>query len=73
MEITADVKPNSKAPSVLKVGSNSYIVKVDAQARNGRANMRLIEILSRHFGVPKSSIRIRSGFSGRRKRIDIIE
>ena len=38
---------------------------------NGRANDELIALLAKHFGVRKSAISIKSGASGRIKRVRI--
>ncbi|MDE1871244.1 MAG: DUF167 domain-containing protein [Candidatus Micrarchaeota archaeon] len=72
MEIAVEVTANSKTASVSRTGGNSYRVKVDAQARHGRANARLIEILSEYLGVPKSSIRIAKGRNSRSKILSVI-
>ena len=45
----------------------SLEVKVDERATGGRANKRLVEILSEYFKVPKSRISIVSGEKSRDK------
>ena len=47
-------------------------VKVDEEALDGRANKRLMEILSIHFNVPKSRIRVIRGAKSRDKIVDVI-
>ena len=67
MEINVKVVPNSHSSSVAKLDDGSYKIRVDASAVKGKANDRLIEMLSVHFGVPKSSIRIIRGAKSRNK------
>ena len=65
------VTPNARIPVVMKDEGGNYKVKVNARASEGRANMRLIEMLAEHFDVPKSHIRILKGFGGRNKLVEI--
>jgi uncharacterized protein YggU (UPF0235/DUF167 family) len=58
---------------VIEEDGGSYRVKVDAPARGGRANERLIAILAEHFDVPKSRIRILRGLASRDKLVEISE
>lgn len=69
--ITILVTPNAKSVKVMKIDSSSYEVKVDAAATEGKANKRLIEILSEHFNVRKSKIRIIRGANSREKLVEI--
>jgi uncharacterized protein len=48
-----------------------YKVKVDAKAVDGKANIRLIEILAEHFDVPFGAIRIISGATSKEKVIEV--
>lgn len=45
---------------------------VDAQAKDGKANERLVELLADHYGVARSRITIRRGRKSRRKLIEIV-
>ena len=67
MIISVSVTPNSRRPGVSKIDEENYEVKVDERAKGGRANARLIEILSEYFGVRKSSISIIKGSRSRDK------
>ena len=71
MEILVMVVPNSKNFEVIKIDDKSYKIRVDAPAIEGKANKRLIEILSCYFNVPKSSIKIVKGNRSRKKIIRI--
>jgi len=71
MRYSVKVIPNAKKPEVIVVDAQNLRVKVDAKPEGGRANARLIEILSEHFSVPKSAIVIVRGATSRTKIVDI--
>ncbi|HSA58623.1 MAG TPA: DUF167 domain-containing protein [bacterium] len=73
MRIEITVKPGSRRPGVEKLPDGTYRVAVNAPPREGRANEAVIEALAGYFDVPKSSIRIRMGSSGRKKVVEIDE
>ena len=62
---------NAKQASVARVGKSSYEVRVDERAEQGKANRRLIEILSDHFKISKSKIKIIRGANSREKIVEI--
>lgn len=70
MKIQVRVKPNSKTEKVSREG-NGFIVKVKEPPREGKANQALIKLLAEHFGVPKSQVRILSGFTSKIKVIEV--
>jgi len=72
MRIQVKVKPNSKTEELGREG-NSFIVKVKEPAREGKANEAIIRLLAEHFSVPKSQVRILSGFKSRNKVIEVVE
>lgn len=47
-------------------------VRVTAPPEDGKANKALIKLLSDHFNLPKSCIRLVSGDTSRKKMIEII-
>jgi uncharacterized protein (TIGR00251 family) len=71
MEISVSIVPNSKKAEIVKVSENNYKIRVDAPASKNKANKRLIEILSEHFKVSKSSISIIKGLKSRNKIVEI--
>ncbi len=71
MRIRVLVKPNAKR-SRIESRNDIYIVYVDAPPAKGKANKRLIEILSKHFGIPKSRVRIIHGHHSREKVVEIL-
>jgi uncharacterized protein len=72
MLIMVRVTANAKVARVAKTSESSFEVKVDEKAVGGRANKRLVEILSKHFNVPKSRIIIVRGAKSRDKTVEII-
>jgi len=71
MKIKIKVTAGSKKASVSERADGMLCVKVDAQPIKGRANKRLMEILSEHFGVAKSEISIVHGAGESVKLIEI--
>lgn len=71
MLISIKAVPNSKKLEIIRLSDNSYKIKLDVRAIEGRANLRLIEILSEHFKIPKSSINIVKGHKSREKIVRI--
>lgn len=71
MRYSVTVKPGAKKPGVEITGPASLSVRVDAPPVEGKANRRLIEILSEHFGVSKSRIRIAKGEGSRVKVVEV--
>lgn len=67
MKITVRAKTNSKKESVEKAEDGTYVVRVNVPPIEGRANERIVELLSEHFDVPKRSIELVSGHQGRQK------
>lgn len=67
MKITVSVKPNNKAEKVEMTEEGHYLVRVNAPPVEGKANERVIELLSEHFKVPKSRIQLASGGKSKKK------
>jgi uncharacterized protein (TIGR00251 family) len=71
MKISIKVKPNSRSESVEKAVDGSYVVRVKAPAKEGKANDAVVEALSEYFGLPKSRITILHGQAGKNKVVEI--
>jgi len=72
MKIQVKVKPNSKTDEVSQEG-DSFIVKVRDPPKEGKANQAVIKLLAQHFGVPRSQVRILSGFRSSNKVIEVAQ
>ena len=72
MRISVTVTPNAKKPQVTQTGSLAYNVKVDAPAVDNKANLRLIAIIAKHFGIPRGKVLLMKGVQSRLKVLEII-
>ena len=71
MIIHVKVKPNSSKREVESFGNNRYLVYLKEPAENDRANIELINILSKELGVPAKSLQIKFGKTTNEKLIEI--
>jgi len=71
MFIRVRVTPNAREASVTRVSESVFEVRVDEKALHGRANRRLLEVMAKHLGVPKSKISIVRGAKSRDKIIEL--
>lgn len=75
MQVTVRVKPGSrKGPLVVQESTpqgDILTVFVQQRAVDGQANTAVIELLARHFGVPKSAVQIVRGHTARLKVVRI--
>lgn len=71
MKITVKVKPNSRENSLVETGINTFSAKVSLPPEKGKANEKVIELVSKHFKVPKSSVCILKGHSSSVKLLEI--
>ena len=65
------VKPGSRQEKIIETAPGELTVYLRAKAHDGEANEALIKALSKHFGVPKTSIAITRGAKSRHKQIEI--
>jgi len=74
VKIQIRVIPRSSRNEVVgKMADGTLKIKLTAAPVDGAANKALIELLSTHFAVPKSMIRIARGETGRKKVVEIGE
>jgi len=71
MRISLKVTTRAKKEGIEKISENSYRIKVSLPPEKGKANKRVIELLSEEFDIKKQNIRIVSGETSSRKIIDI--
>ena len=70
MKIRVKVRPSSKTEELNREG-DSFIVKVKEPAKEGKANQAVVKLLAEHFNIPKSQVRILSGFGSSNKVIEV--
>jgi uncharacterized protein len=71
MLINVTVTARASKDEVIVVSDNIFKVKVTAVPVKGQANQRVIELLSKHFKVPKSQIEIKAGKTAKEKLVQI--
>lgn len=72
MKIIVQMRPGSSQAKVEKINEGQYKVWVRAIPEKGKANTEMLELLTDHFHVPKSAIRIVIGKTAREKLVEII-
>ena len=65
------VTPRANATRIERVDGGALRVRVSAPPVDGAANAALVRYLAEVLGVPKSSVDVVAGASGRRKRIRV--
>ena len=71
LTVSLHVQPGARKSGLAGLHGDALKIKIAAPALDNRANAALIEFLSARLAVPKSSIAIRRGATGRRKVIEI--
>lgn len=64
-------KPNSRVASLNQQEDGTWLAQLKSPPVDGKANAELIALLAAHFGCSKSQITIKSGASGRLKRVTL--
>ncbi|MBU4343610.1 MAG: DUF167 domain-containing protein [Candidatus Omnitrophica bacterium] len=70
--IELKVIARAKKEELQKLSEDSYRIKVSSPPEKGKANKRIIELLSKEFGVKKRAIKIVSGEAANRKIIEVL-
>ncbi len=65
------VQPRASKKGVEGVRDGALRVRLTAPPAEGAANEQLVEVLSKEFGIKKSSIRIVKGHSSRDKLVEV--
>jgi uncharacterized protein len=71
MILHVKVKPNSSKQSVENFGNGRYLIYLKSPPENNKANIELINLLSKELGVPPKSININFGKTSNEKMIEI--
>ena len=72
MKITVHAKPAAHEEKIEKIGENEYRVSVKEPPVQGKANAAIIKALAVFFNVPASALKIVSGWTSRKKIIEIV-
>ncbi len=68
MRIKITVKTNAREEQIQKIGETEFLVKLKESPKNGRANARLLNLVSRFF---QKNARIIHGRTSRHKIIEL--
>lgn len=71
MLINVKVKPSSSKQEIVNFGNNRYLIYLTEPAENNKANIELINLLSKYFGTPFSRIKIKAGLTNNEKLIEV--
>ncbi len=71
MKIKVKVKPNAKKNEVKKIEEDFYEIRVTVVPEKGKANKKVIELLSKELKVPKSRIKLIRGETSKEKIFEI--
>ncbi|MEO8514611.1 MAG: DUF167 domain-containing protein [Ignavibacteria bacterium] len=71
MKISVKVKPNSRENSIKKLENDTFEVKVSVPPEKGKANLRVIELLSKELKIAKSRITLIKGETTKEKLFEV--
>lgn len=71
LNLQIKVKPNARASALVQLDDGTWHAELKAPPVDGKANEELIALLAKTFGCARSAVTIRSGASGRLKRVRI--
>jgi len=69
--IEVRVKPNARASTLEQAADGSWRAQLKSPPVDGKANAELLALVAERFGCSKSAVSIKSGASGRTKRVKI--
>jgi uncharacterized protein len=69
--IQVRVKPNARISLLEQLSDGTWLARVKAAPVEGKANEELVALIAQHFKRRKSQVSVRTGASGRLKRVQI--
>ena len=69
--IQVKVKPNTAQSRLEPQEDGGWLARLKSPPIDGKANLELMALVARHFGVRKAQVRIKAGASGRSKLVEI--
>lgn len=66
-KIKVKVKPNAKREEIKEIEKDYFEVRTTVVPEKGKANKKVIEILSKYLKIPKSRIKLVRGETSREK------
>jgi uncharacterized protein len=71
--IQVKVKPNARTSALVENADGVWTAQLKSPPVDGKANAELIALTAKHFGVRKADVTIKSGATGRLKRVQIAD
>jgi len=71
MKINIRVKTNAKSERVEKTGKNQFKIWTKEPAKENKANLSIIKIISRVYKIPKSSVSLVRGLKSKEKVFEV--
>ena len=71
LQLTVHVQPGAKTTSCAGIHGDALKIRLAAPPVDGKANEELVALVARHFGSPKSAVRIKAGAGGRMKLVQV--
>ena len=71
--IQVKVKPNARVSELRERVDGIWHAQIKSPPVDGKANEELVALIAAHFGTRKSLVSVKSGASGRKKRVKIEE
>ena len=71
MIVRVKAKPNSRQQKIIEEPDGALSVHLKSPPVDGKANEELIGLLADRFGVPKSSVRVKTGAGSRQKTVEV--
>ena len=71
MKIACQIKPNVKHDERVEQAGDLYVVYVKAPATEGKANVAAATLLAKHFGVPKTAVKLIRGTTSKHKLFEL--
>jgi hypothetical protein len=71
MKIKVKVKTRKGEQKIVELGENKYLIYLKSEPKDNKANIELINLLSKYFSASPKNIKIKSGRSSRDKILEI--
>lgn len=72
MIVHVKAKANSSKKKVENFGGNNYLIYLTEPPENNRANIELINYMSKYFGIPVGRIKIKRGANSSDKILELM-
>lgn len=69
--IDVKAKPNARQSSLAQLSDGTWLAQLKSPPVDGKANQELVSLVAKQFGVSKCDVIIKTGSSGRLKRVVI--